>query len=1266
MSMFVTKALEDRYYKDKKLTLHSITNLHFTPREIDIIACGLSGRHTSDDIASFLSIESKTVESHKSNYKNKLGGRNIRDLIENSSDRDNIKATLSKHYSHILAQDYYFKQKIQNISNKTKPLIVKIYYFRDQESDYLIGDRKKGSNGQFIKHLTAIQCNIETQNIAEIEFDNNTSHHSTDTNNTHNVDFVIFVVSEAFIKFLDDHKFKLNKYIELLSPTSVIKDKNKIICLMQTNVDNVNNLAIASSNKIINKINFQQNYHRAFFELLQTMLPSLHTEIKKFIIEFDQLYSTSSTDIKHIFAIDAEDMDSPGSKKFIFFKSAYLMLYFNNNKLRVFGIFFAFMLCVSIGIILLISKDSHKLVVSGSTKHGEYLTSELIMPVDTVFLNRDTLVSEIDDKFQGNDEIQTIALVGVGGAGKTTLARKYAHGSWASIIWEINAESTETIQASFENFANALAKTEEDQKIMQYIQKIPSSEQRDTSIVSFVKNKLKENPNWLLIYDNVDNLVAFQKYFPQDPLSWGKGKVIVTTRDSNIHNNHHITNVIDIGILNDEQKLKLFLKIMYNEQDSSLSAIQLQEITKFLEIIPPFPLDVSTAAYYLKDTKTSFDKYIENLNQNSANFDNVQSSLLKETGNYTSTRYSIITMSLEHLIQTDPNFIDLMLFVCLLDSQNIPRTLLETYKNSSIVDDFLHNLKKYSFTIHESSSHLGQTFSVHRSTQNISLAYFIQTLTLQTHNSAVGTMVSALSKNIDDAIDKDDIAVMKLLIPHAEALLGHSAILTEEMQGVIESKLGGIYYYLGDAAKTSVMLSKGLEILNKHYDTHYEAIAQALIYSGSMYASLEDMTKAQNCFRQSLKIYQEKFSDSHPNVARIIIHLGYHEQELGHYTAAQELFEHGLSLYEQHHPSNYARIAWSLSYLGNINRKMGDYQNAKSLLEKSLDIYTQHCPNQRHKIAVTITALGKVYRDIGNYDSAIHWLKKGVDLAKQDFGDTNPWHLVYLGNTYRHMGNYKEAQAILEKCFDTYKKHAPQNYVDWISIYLGAVHSNTGHYEEAKNMLEPSLTSYQKMFGKDSIKTAWVLMRLGNVYTHLSDYTRAQSYLEQSLEIYTNNFSKNHIKMGHITFLLGNNYMLSGNLTEAKKLLDQSLSLHQNHYGQDHITTAKILTSLGKNELLQGNLDAAESFLVSALGVFRKNTNPDIYYTLETMADLNVEKSNRLSQQEPALILEFQKLKDQSVAYLNEALNSISINFPNPDTSAHSIRIKAKIDNLIN
>ena len=100
----------------------------------------------------------------------------------------------------------------------------------------------------------------------------------------------------------------------------------------------------------------------------------------------------------------------------------------------------------------------------------------------------------------------------------------------------------------------------------------------------------------------------------------GKGKIILTTRDSHIQNNSHINHVIEIGELDHNQKLDLFIKIMSQGNTQSVSSSLRQEIKEFLEEIPPYPLDVSVAAYYLKATNIPYKEYLERIHNNSKSF----------------------------------------------------------------------------------------------------------------------------------------------------------------------------------------------------------------------------------------------------------------------------------------------------------------------------------------------------------------------------------------------------------------------------------------------------------------------------------------------------------------------------------------------------------------------------------------------------------------------------------------------------------------------
>jgi len=118
------------------------------------------------------------------------------------------------------------------------------------------------------------------------------------------------------------------------------------------------------------------------------------------------------------------------------------------------------------------------------------------------------------------------------------------------------------LENSFKNLAGALLKTEEDKKILRGIQKIKNPTEKQEKIIQFVKKRLRIYSNWFLIYDNVEKFTDIQKYFPQDSVTWGDGKILLTTRDGNIQNNKHVSSSLQIGELAPHQMLNLFTKII--------------------------------------------------------------------------------------------------------------------------------------------------------------------------------------------------------------------------------------------------------------------------------------------------------------------------------------------------------------------------------------------------------------------------------------------------------------------------------------------------------------------------------------------------------------------------------------------------------------------------------------------------------------------------------------------------------------------------------
>ena len=148
--------------------------------------------------------------------------------------------------------------------------------------------------------------------------------------------------------------------------------------------------------------------------------------------------------------------------------------------------------------------------------------------------------------------------MGIGGSGKTTLARFYASRQNASIIWEINAQTRDTLRDAFENLAFALATTLEERKILREIQNITESHIKEKQLLSFVQGRLRANPCWVLIYDNLEiaTFSEIKDWIPREVTVWGTGRAIITTRDTNIRNTKYVepNNVVYVETLEKHEK----------------------------------------------------------------------------------------------------------------------------------------------------------------------------------------------------------------------------------------------------------------------------------------------------------------------------------------------------------------------------------------------------------------------------------------------------------------------------------------------------------------------------------------------------------------------------------------------------------------------------------------------------------------------------------------------------------------------------------------
>ena len=782
----------------------------------------------------------------------------------------------------------------------------------------------------------------------------------------------------------------------------------------------------------------KEDYYLAFFDILRKLFQN--SNLEKIILDFQKQY-----EVIQGLADPIQSLTRDKGRKVNGFTTKTKGLL--QGKWFLMAASF-FTIVVMFGSIFLAFKENDVPNFNKSKKASEefYIRADLNIPMESVLLERPKLLEQIENKFKKQKGIKTVALIGIGGAGKTTLARQYAQSQKSSIIWEVNAKTSETLSSSFTKLAYALAKTEENKKILQSLQKIKNPFKREQIITQFVREQLKLHDEWFIIYDNVEKFTDIRERFPQDLTTWGQGKIILTTCNSNIQNSECVKDVFFLGELNDAQKINLFLKIMGQGEKKKFSLEEIEEIRIFIKEISPFPLDISISANYIKATNTSYKKYLMHLRSNNDEFASIQEDLLRHSGHYSKTRHNIISWSLKNLLNMHEDFAGLLLLMSLLDSQDIPKTLLSTYRSEAIVDNFIYNLKKYSFIANESpNSPLGPTFSIHRSTQASSLLYFRKIEALRNDKKLIQSLSKALEIYASDIVDSEDFAKMKLLTSHCEAFLSHKTLLTKPIEGSIGGELGGLYYHQAHYQKAREILTESFEKFNKQ--THPRT-ARILTYLGNVYRELGKFEKAKSFLEQSLSIYKKSFSEHKISIARNLGYLGIVYRDLNNNKKAKYLLNQSLLLYKKHFPEKHVDIARNLGYLGHVYMSLGDYKRAISLFEQSLLIYRKHIHDNHFGITRNLTSLANAYRELGEYKEAKNMIGQSFVIYKKHFSKNNTEIAWTLAHLQKNLNNNKKANFEIAVALRS----------------LGQIYFLEGHLEAAENVFQKAL----KLFTKNS------------------------------------------------------------------------------------------------------------------------------------------------------------------------------------------------------
>ncbi len=303
------------------------------------------------------------------------------------------------------------------------------------------------------------------------------------------------------------------------------------------------------------------------------------------------------------------------------------------------------------------------------------------------------------------------AISGLGGIGKTQTAVEFAYRyrqDYQAVFW-LHADSREILFAQLAQLTQIL--------------KLPErNEQDQTRAIHAVRHWLKGHNKWLLILDNIEDLLLVEELLP----SGHCGCALLTTR---AHVTEPIAYANELRAMTEQESVLFLLRrTKVLRRDMSLdAALEDDRVTakKIWEFMDGLPLALDQAGAYILGTGCGLSRYLDLLQRR-------RTELLRQRGGYPSGHPESVTATLflafEKIAAKNRAAADLLRFCAFVHPEAIPEELLteggdafssalQAVANDPIkLDKAIEALRKYSL-VHR--DHRAKTLTVHTLVQAV-------------------------------------------------------------------------------------------------------------------------------------------------------------------------------------------------------------------------------------------------------------------------------------------------------------------------------------------------------------------------------------------------------------------------------------------------------------------------------------------------------------------------------------------------------------------
>jgi len=637
------------------------------------------------------------------------------------------------------------------------------------------------------------------------------------------------------------------------------------------------------------------------------------------------------------------------------------------------------------------------------------------------FVGRNSQLEQLSLNIQTEDHFQRIAIVGLGGVGKTQIALEIAYrmkelSSESAVFWVPANDSSAFEQAYL--------------KIGQTLQ-IPGINDKKADVKQLVKDELsrKSLRKWLMVVDNADDVTLFSKddqsySFPLDkylPES-SQGLIIFTTRTMGVAidlvGDQAGETVIAVEKMSlDEAKTLLKVGLVSKDSmDDNMATVEL------LDLLTCLPLAIAQAAAFISKNQIEICKYIALYKEGEENMISILSENFKAQARYESAKNPVATtwlISFNQIKLEDPLAAEYLAFMSCVSQRDIPVSILPPQQTLKM-NKALGTLKAFSFinqrtTLHDCSDSYDVHGLVHLATRNW----------LKTDPKDGGQLTIWSGITLDRPAEifpkghHENRAKWTLYLPHAHYILASPYLPNghEKAQWTLLYNIAWCLRSSGDYRAAEGIARRDLKLREAVLGP---SSRDTLSSVNNLAVVLECQGKdeeAELMSRRALDGRELVLGMEDPDTLTSVSDLALVLHGQGKYKEAEKMNRHALEGRERLGPLLEDTLT-SINNLANVLRSQAQYEEAEELSRRALEGRQEVLGKLHPDTLTSVDDLASILEFQARYDKVEQLYRQALEGRKQALGAQHPDTLTSmskLASVLQSRGKYKAAEEMNRK-----------------------------------------------------------------------------------------------------------------------------------------------------------------------------------------------------------------------------------------------------------